>query len=59
MELCRWREETARRRDRPRNWIIDDKSMFVVAERMPEAALKAGTVNASQEAGAVAKGAPL
>ncbi len=37
-----WREETARRRDKPRSWILDDKACFSVAANMPvdEAALR-------------------
>lgn len=34
--LCRWREETARERDKPRNWIVDDKTCLQLAQEQPE-----------------------
>jgi len=30
--LCIWREEEARRRNRPRNWIAKDNELFAIAE---------------------------
>lgn len=33
--LCQWREEQARERDKPRSWILKDKSLQAIAERMP------------------------
>ena len=33
--LSRWREHTARRRDKPRSWIIDDKACLELARRSP------------------------
>ncbi len=33
--LCDWRERTARHRDKPRSWIIDDKACFELARRAP------------------------
>jgi len=33
--LCQWREATARDRDRPRNWILDDRACLEVARRLP------------------------
>ncbi|MDX1735277.1 MAG: HRDC domain-containing protein, partial [Halioglobus sp.] len=33
--LCRWREQTARDRDKPRGWIIDDKACLQLAEAEP------------------------
>lgn len=33
--VCEWREETARRRDKPRNWIIDDKACLQLAQNDP------------------------
>jgi ribonuclease D len=30
-----WREATARERDKPRSWIIDDKSLLQLAQRAP------------------------
>lgn len=35
LALCRWREESASRRDRPRNWVANDKTLFAVADAMP------------------------
>jgi ribonuclease D len=39
-----WREETARRRDKPRGWIIDDKACLQLAQQDPAswAELKSG-----------------
>ncbi|MFC3283416.1 ribonuclease D [Litchfieldella rifensis] len=34
--LTTWREGEARRRDRPRGWLISDKLLYAIAERMPE-----------------------
>jgi ribonuclease D len=34
--VCRWREETARDRNRPRAWIIDDKTCLDLATRDPK-----------------------
>lgn len=36
--ICRWREETARDRNRPRGWIIDDKACLEIATRDPNSA---------------------
>ena len=33
--LCEWREQTARLRNRPRNWILDDKSCLQLAQQRP------------------------
>lgn len=33
--VCRWREETARTRDKPRSWIIDDKACLQLAQTDP------------------------
>tara|TARA_R110002110_G_scaffold66978_1_gene183103 strand:+ start:204932 stop:206071 length:1140 start_codon:yes stop_codon:yes gene_type:complete len=33
--LCQWREETARERDKPRSWIIDDKACLQLAQSAP------------------------
>jgi len=33
--ICRWREETARSRDKPRSWIIDDQACFQLALKSP------------------------
>lgn len=30
--LCAWREETARRLDSPRSWVVDDKALFAIAK---------------------------
>ena len=42
--ICRWREETARNRDKPRSWIIDDKVCLQLAQCDPQtwAELKSG-----------------
>jgi ribonuclease D len=42
--ICDWREQTARRRDKPRSWIIDDKACLGLAQQDPQnwAELKAG-----------------
>lgn len=34
--LCAWREERARERDKPRNWIVPDNSLLAVAQAMPQ-----------------------
>jgi len=33
--ICQWREDTARRRDKPRSWILDDQACFLLAQRAP------------------------
>jgi ribonuclease D len=33
--ICAWREDTARARDKPRNWIIDDKTCLQLAQADP------------------------
>lgn len=33
--LCAWREETARRRNRPRGWVLDDESAAALAAARP------------------------
>ena len=33
--VCDWREETARRRDKPRSWIIDDRACLQLAQSEP------------------------
>ncbi|HSH43340.1 MAG TPA: ribonuclease D [Arenicellales bacterium] len=33
--LCTWRENAARRRDLPRNWVLDDAAAAAIAARMP------------------------
>ena len=38
LALCRWREESASRRDRPRNWVANDKTLYAVADTMPASA---------------------
>ncbi len=35
MAICDWREHTARTRDKPRSWIIDDKACFALAQSLP------------------------
>lgn len=34
--VCRWREETAKYRDKPRSWIIDDQTCFQLALKDPK-----------------------
>jgi ribonuclease D len=34
--LCEWREQTARDRDKPRSWIIDDKACLQLAQSNPD-----------------------
>lgn len=34
-ELCRWRERTAQRDDRPRSWILEDNALLELAGRRP------------------------
>jgi len=33
--ICQWREDTARSRDKPRNWIIDDRACLQLAQQDP------------------------
>lgn len=42
--VCEWREATARDRDKPRSWIIDDKVCLQIAQTCPASlhALRAG-----------------
>ncbi len=34
--LAVWREQQAQARDRPRKWILDDESLYRLAERLPQ-----------------------
>ncbi|MDG1943516.1 MAG: ribonuclease D [Halioglobus sp.] len=34
--VCRWREETARSRNKPRSWIIDDAACLLLAQKGPQ-----------------------
>jgi ribonuclease D len=36
MAVCAWREDTARRRDKPRGWIIDDQACMQLAQIDPQ-----------------------
>lgn len=36
--LCDWRDERAMKLDKPRNWILNDKVCFAIAQRMPATA---------------------
>jgi len=40
--LCTWRENAARRRDLPRNWVLDDAAVTVIAARMPRSLSELG-----------------
>ena len=44
MAVCEWREATAREKDKPRSWIIDDKACLQLAQQRPASlgALRAG-----------------
>lgn len=33
--ICDWREQTAREKDKPRSWIIDDKACLQLAQKSP------------------------
>lgn len=35
MAICSWREDTARERNKPRGWIIDDKACLQLAQSAP------------------------
>ncbi len=35
--LAEWREKRARQRDKPKNWIVQDKSILEIAKRQPQA----------------------
>lgn len=35
VEVCQWREDTARSRDKPRSWIIDDQACLQLAQYAP------------------------
>jgi ribonuclease D len=34
--ITRWREQTARSRDKPRSWIIDDNACLALAQALPQ-----------------------
>jgi ribonuclease D len=36
--ICEWREQTARHRDKPRSWIIDDQACLQIARANPASA---------------------
>lgn len=44
-QLCQWREQLAREQNKPRSWIIDDKTCLILAQALPDsvAALAAKT----------------
>lgn len=35
MRVCEWREAEARRRDKPRGWIVDDATCLAIAQTLP------------------------
>ncbi len=35
-ELARWREQTAVERNRPRSWIVKDKTLWDIADQLPQ-----------------------
>ena len=45
MALVTWREAEARRRDKPRSWILADKVMTELAQKMPENLPKLGEIS--------------
>ena len=45
MALVTWRETEARRRDKPRSWILADKVMTELAQKMPENLPKLGEIS--------------
>jgi ribonuclease D len=42
--VCRWREDTAKRRDKPRGWIIDDATCFRLALDDPDSLVALGHI---------------
>jgi ribonuclease D len=42
--VCRWREDTAKRRDKPRGWIIDDPTCFRLASDEPDSLAALGKI---------------
>lgn len=44
LALIDWRETEARRRDRPRSWILNDKVLGELARRLPEATAQLGAI---------------
>ena len=42
--VCRWREDTAKRRDKPRGWIIDDPTCFRLALDEPDSLAALGKI---------------
>lgn len=43
--VCRWREDTAKRRDKPRGWIIDDATCFRLALDEPDSMAALGKID--------------
>ena len=43
--LAQWREHRARKRDKPRNWIIKDKSLLDIARLAPATLEQLGTID--------------
>ncbi|GAB3313904.1 ribonuclease D [Haliea atlantica] len=46
MRICEWREAEARRRDKPRGWIVDDAACLAIAQAQPPNAETLGRVEA-------------
>lgn len=42
-EICRWREDTARSRNRPRGWILDDQTCLRLATESPRSMAELGS----------------
>jgi len=43
--LAQWREHRARKRDKPRNWIVKDKSLLDIARLTPATLEELGTID--------------
>jgi len=43
--LYEWRDETARSRDLPRNWVASDKALLQLAQREPTAIVQLGSID--------------
>jgi ribonuclease D len=43
--LIDWRENHARQKDKPRSWILADKALFDLAQRMPESSYQLSGIN--------------
>lgn len=53
--LAQWREQTAQQLDRPRNWILKDEDLLMLAKRQPKTEDELNKVNKSLANGKFAK----